>query len=422
MSANNLRILHSNTVTAATAGGVAAPNLLNDYKSQTSSGTTFVLTTAALIGPVAITAMLPEHTDSITMTVTGQTGLTESTTSSTSNLAIGYGGGKYVTKYVRIGEDLTSAVTWNAATNSVVLSNATVTQRAAFLELYTWSGTIPTSFPSGTSTYTWSNGTFTLPATLNGWSLTPTTTAKNQTLWAISVSLYDGTASATSVVTWNSVTAYTTGYTDTSNTVGARVAVLERFRWGTSAPTVYPTGTASTFTWSTAQSTGPGTLNSWTNIPGTSIISNNLYIVRQIYLDVATSFTVTFSSSVKVSRFIIGNYWSPQYNTSYGIELGYEDTSDYERLQSGDIYTTNGPRYKYLSFELSYLTEAEKFTMFDIIKTIGKSKPLFVSIFPEDSDQEKEQMYSIYGKVSDMPALSFVMFSKYTSSIRLEEV
>lgn len=146
-----------------------------------------------------------------------------------------------------------------------------------------------------------------------------------------------------------------------------------------------------------------------------------------VYLNLAatatTSFTVTFSSSVKVSKFIVGNYWAPTYNTSYGMQVGYDDASTSERLQSGDLYTTLGPRNKTLSFELAYLTDSDKFKLFDIVKLLGKSKAIFISLFPEDTDKEREQMYSIYGKFSgSAPSLTYALFTKYTSSLQLEEI
>lgn len=240
MATNNLRIVYANKLTAAT-GGSTPQNLLNDYKSQTSTATTFTLTTSSLTGKVAVVAMLSETTSSVTMTV-NSTSTTESTTSTISSSAsIGYGGGKYVVVYLTL-------------------------------------------------------------------------------------------AAAT------------------------------------------------------------------------------------------TSFTVTFNTSVKVSRFIVGNYWSPTYNTSFGISVGYEDQSSTERLQGGDLYTTSGPRHKTMSFDLQYVTDSEKFFLFDLVKQLGKSKAIFVSAFPEDSDKEREQMYSIYGKFSSLPQISYAMFTKYTSSLQLEEI
>lgn len=237
----HLRIIPYNALTSATAGGVSAPNLLNDYKSQTATGSSFQLTTAGISGNIAIVAMLPETLGSITMTVSSSN-TTESTTSSFANRGtIGYGGGKYVVVYLNL--------------------------------------------PASTS-----------------------------------------------------------------------------------------------------------------------------------------SFTVTFSSSVKVSRFIVGNYWSPVYNTSFGMQVSYEDLSTSERLQSGDLYTTPGPRHKVLNFELPYLTDSDKFKLYDIVRNAGKITPIFISLFPEDADKEREQMYSVYGKFVGLPSLTYSMFTKYTSNLQLEEI
>lgn len=239
MAQNNLRIITNNVLTQVNATTTAKS--LNDYKSQYDTGTTFTLTTTALTGPVAVIAMLTETVGSVTMTVTGQTAVTESTTSVFTGQTVGFGVGKYIVKY----------------------------------------------------------------------------------------------------------------FTPTAGT---------------------------------------------------------------------TSFTVTFSSSIKVSRFIVGNYWVPKYNTGYGVQIGYNDLSTNERLQGGDVYTTVSPRNKTLQLELQYMDESDKFQLFDIMRSLGKTKPLFISVFPENTDQQKEQMYSIYGKFNTLSNITHTMYSMYSSSIQLEEI
>lgn len=240
MATNNLRILYANKLTSAT-GGLTPSSLLNDYKSQTSTGSAFTLNTGSLTGKVAVVAMLAENTASVTMTVNGIAEVESTASDISSTAAVGYGGGKYVVVYLTLAE-------------------------------------------------------------------------------------------------------------------------------------------------------------------------------------ATTSFTVTFNSAVRVSRFLIGNYWSPTYNTSFGVQVGYEDLTTVERLHSGDLYSTPGPRHKTLSLDLQYVTDAEKFKLFDIVKLLGKSKPLFVSVFPEDSDLEREQMYSIYGKFTNLPNITYAMFTRYTTSLQLEEI
>lgn len=147
------------------------------------------------------------------------------------------------------------------------------------------------------------------------------------------------------------------------------------------------------------------------------------YLVK--YLDIVTpvsTLNVTLSKSVKVSRILTGNYWTPQFNTGFGVTVGYEDTSSSERLQSGDLYTTNGPMHKTLGFDLQYVTETDKSTFWDIVRICGKKKPIFVSVFPEDTDQAKTQLYSCFGKFASLPTLNHYIYSMYSTSIQLEEV
>lgn len=234
----HLRLVYKNQLTQVNSS--STHTTLNDYKSQGETGSSFTLTTQSISGNVAVMVYLPEHTGSITITVAGFPSVTESTQSSTTNLASGYGGGKYVTVYL------------------------------------------------------------------------PNITAR-------------------------------------------------------------------------------------------------------------TTFSVTFNTPVKVSRFVVGNYWSPQYNIPFGISVGYDDKSSSERLQSGDLYSTPGPRNKTMQFELSYLTDLDKFEFFNILKTTGKLGCIFVSAFPEDTDKDKEQMFSIYGKLTSLSQIAYTQYTRYTSSVDLEE-
>jgi hypothetical protein len=83
-------------------------------------------------------------------------------------------------------------IAYNGAdgTNGINGVNGT---RTAILDVYQWSVSAPTSFPSGSSTYTWATGQFTAPSVLNGWSLTPPAAVLGQTLW-IARQLYADTS------------------------------------------------------------------------------------------------------------------------------------------------------------------------------------------------------------------------------------
>jgi len=178
--------------------------------------------------------------------------------------------------------------------------------RTAILEVYKWSATTPTSFPSGTSTYTWATGTFTAPTTPNGWSINPGAAVEGQTLWACHVTYTDTDTSATDLVTWNTSTAYPVGAAGTNGVNGTRTASIELYQWATSAPTLFPSGT-STYTWATGNFTDPATLNGWTHVPGTGLPGQTLYGCRQVYSDSLTTSTSNITWSV-TSCYPLGAY------------------------------------------------------------------------------------------------------------------
>jgi hypothetical protein len=75
--------------------------------------------------------------------------------------------------------------------------------RTAILYMYKWSSTTPTTWPSGSVTYTWATAQFTDPGTLNGWSRTIGTPSAGDKLWRITQTYSDTGTSSTSSVTWS---------------------------------------------------------------------------------------------------------------------------------------------------------------------------------------------------------------------------
>ncbi len=169
--------------------------------------------------------------------------------------------------------------------------------RTAVLEMYRWSAAAPTTFPSGTSTYTWATGQFTAPATVNGWSLTPPAPVAGQTLWVVRQAYADTATDATSAVTW---TAASSRSLAAAGTNGTRTAVLELYQWAASAPTSFPSGT-STYTWATGAFSAPTTSNGWSLAPGAAAPGQTLWGCSVSYADTGTSTTSTVTWNTTVT-------------------------------------------------------------------------------------------------------------------------
>ena len=83
--------------------------------------------------------------------------------------------------------------------------------RTVSIDMYQWSASAPTTFPTGTSTYTWATGAFTAPAVLNGWSVDMPTAVVGQTQWACRTTFSDNQSSLTSDIVWTATFARAVG-------------------------------------------------------------------------------------------------------------------------------------------------------------------------------------------------------------------
>jgi len=201
------------------------------------------------------------------------------------------------------------AIAYNGA-NGTNGTNGVNGTRTAILDVYQVAASVPTTFPSGSSTYTWATGQFTAPGTLNGWSLTPPAAVLGQTLWIARQLYADNNTTATSSVTWSASTATPAGASGNNGSNGSngangsRTAFLEVYQWASSVPTSFPSGT-STYTWSDGSFTAPSTPNGWSLLPGASSPGFTLYGCSIRYADTLTTATtaVTWSTS---TAYIVG--------------------------------------------------------------------------------------------------------------------
>lgn len=129
------------------------------------------------------------------------------------------------------------------------------------------------------------------------------------------------------------------------------------------------------------------------------------------------------SKYVEATRLIVGNYWSPTYNTSYGLSTGVKDLSEHTRTEAGDLVTNRGVRYNTMNFDLNWLTPSDRLSFSQIVKGNGLPKPLFISLFPDNpQDYAKEQSHQIYGKLSQIGAVTHPIYEMYSTQVEIEEI
>jgi hypothetical protein len=143
-------------------------------------------------------------------------------------------------------------------------------------------------------------------------------------------------------------------------------------------------------------------------------------VVRKLEITIVD--TANPAGYLEAAHLVCGDYWSPTYNTNFGLSIGYTDSSTQVRTEAGNLLTSVGTLHRTLDFDLQWLTTEDKTRMLSVLRGNGLRKPMFVSIFPEDLDKTKEQEYQIYGKLTDLSKLTHPVYSVYTSNLSLQEV
>lgn len=203
---------------------------------------------------------------------------------------------------------LSSSFVWSPT--GLVGTNGT---RTAILVVYKWSATQPvSSFPVGTSDYTWATGLFTAPATLNGWSIAPPAAVVGQTLWACRTIYTDTLTATVSTVTWSASASYAAGAAGTNGTNGtdgtdgtngasarvmyARIASNPTPVTGTVtvAGDNRPTGTQASAVWGSSFNV------TWYANDPTPSSNDSLYQADGIYDGTNTAWSTPYISALKV--------------------------------------------------------------------------------------------------------------------------
>lgn len=154
-------------------------------------------------------------------------------------------------------------------------------------------------------------------------------------------------------------------------------------------------------------------------------VTTALYFTASVVKQVTILITDTSNTLgyVEAARVVAGNYWSPVNNCEVGCEVCEQDLSKHERSDAGDLRTDRGPRYKTLSFDLSYMPTADRNALWQVMIVNGMTRPVFISLNPDyAADKQEEQIFQIYGKQSRMSTIKYQLVNQFSSKLDIEEV
>lgn len=139
------------------------------------------------------------------------------------------------------------------------------------------------------------------------------------------------------------------------------------------------------------------------------------------------SFRITLSDPlnpagyIQVKRLLIGPYFEPGVNVSYGLNVQWDTNDEQIRTQGGSLRTDNRVMFRTMRGTFGHLTTGERGIFMDILRRIGKRTETFVSVWPE-AGGSLERDNALLGKFVQMPDLTNGNLSSYSSQLVFEEV
>lgn len=125
---------------------------------------------------------------------------------------------------------------------------------------------------------------------------------------------------------------------------------------------------------------------------------------------------------IEAAFLVAGPYWEAATNFDYGASAQLVDTSKSDRSDAGDLITDAGTVSKKLSIPFSKLSASDRAALWGILRSGGTRYPLFVSMFPGDTDLARERDHQVYGKLVQLPAMALPYYNLASATLEVESV
>lgn len=165
----------------------------------------------------------------------------------------------------------------------------------------------------------------------------------------------------------------------------------------------------------------PGGVNTWARGGGADGIAWFAPVLaRQLVIDIDAP--LNSDGYIEASRLVAGNYWSPEYNPDYGAQAQRQDSTESYRTAGGELRANVGAMSRKLSLQLSHLNPQDRARLMHILGTCGSARPLLFSLFPENSDAVLEQEHMLYGRMTNLDAVTAAHFNTYSAPLQIEGI
>jgi hypothetical protein len=122
------------------------------------------------------------------------------------------------------------------------------------------------------------------------------------------------------------------------------------------------------------------------------------------------SYKVTVSGTLgaayaEIGRAFLGRYLEMTYNPAPGLGLGWDTNDSQVRTLGGSLPSSARARWRTLNADLSWVAEAQRPTLLDMMAQCGLNRDLLVSVHPGAANRQ-ERDYMMNAKFTDTSAIT----------------
>ena len=126
----------------------------------------------------------------------------------------------------------------------------------------------------------------------------------------------------------------------------------------------------------------------------------------------------TSSGKIDCSTIVCGKAWHSSRTASNGITIGTEDSSQVSLTRTGNTYIDRRFINETMNFNLQYINDDDRRELLHILRTWGTSGFIYVCVFPDNTNPELTQTYSIYGRNTNSQ-IEYAIHSLYNTSLNI---
>jgi len=122
---------------------------------------------------------------------------------------------------------------------------------------------------------------------------------------------------------------------------------------------------------------------------------------------------------IELAYVVAGKRYTPVKNFALESSISWKSSSIVALNDAGDSVLALGTKQKVFTFDVNAMDGEGKHAFYSLFKYIGSDYPVFISAFPEHTDKELEEEYTIYGRLSPENVIKMTNCNKFNVPISI---